>query len=153
MPLYVCCHIAYPFGFFVMSFVYHILVTNRYFFCIRALFLCHCLPLVHRIFFHCFGIFCFVCIFFPFIDISLIFILLPARSGLFPRIVLLFFCVGFCFLFLHVLGSFFCLIILACFRTFFFICVSSRISHSGFDFFYVIFKGIPIFSQINFLPA
>ena len=39
----------------------------------------------------------------------------------------------------------------SCFRMFFF--YLSRNSHSGFDFSFVIFEGIPIFSQTNFVPA
>ena len=35
----------------------------------------------------------------------------------------------------------------------FFICVSSRMSHPGFKFLFVFFKGITILSQINFSPA
>ena len=49
------------------------------------------LAIVDRIFFRCFGKSCFVCSVLPFVDISLISLLLPARSGLFPQVVLLFF--------------------------------------------------------------
>ena len=38
----------------------------------------------------CFGMFCFVCIVLPFVDIFLIFLLLPVLSGLFPQVVLSF---------------------------------------------------------------
>ena len=80
------------------------------------------LPL-DRIFFRYFGKSCFVGIVLPFVDISLIFLLSPALSSLFPQVVLLFF-------FFHVLPipfflrlfqrlSFF--IILACFRSFFYL--------------------------------
>ena len=55
-------------------------------------------------------------------------------------------CVAFFFLSLHVPSSFLCFILLAYFRRFF-ICVSSRIFHHGFDFFFVLFEGIKIFSQ------
>ena len=39
------------------------------------------------------------------------------------------------------------------FSYFFFICDSSVISHTGFCCFFVLFEGIPIFSQTNFAPA
>ena len=44
----------------------------------------------------------------------------------------------FSFFSVHVLAFFLCFIILACFRRVFFIYVSSRISHPGFDFFFVL---------------
>ena len=88
----------------------------------------------------CFGMSRFVCIALPFVDISLIFLLTPVLSGLFPQVVQLFFLCCFCFN------------ILACFRRFF-ICVSSRISHLGFDFSFVLFERILIFSQTNFALA
>ena len=47
--------------------------------------------IVDRIFFHYFGMSCFVCIFLPFVDISLVSLLSPETSGLFPQVVLLFF--------------------------------------------------------------
>ena len=63
------------------------------FFFIRlfGMFSCHSLPIVDRIFFHCFGISCFVCIVLAFLDVSLFFLLWPVLSGLFPQVVLLFF--------------------------------------------------------------
>ena len=64
----------------------------------------------------------------------------------------IFSCVAFSFMSLHDLTFFLCLIILAYFRRFF-ICVSNRISHPGFDFFLMLFMGIPILSQTNFAPA
>ena len=54
---------------------------------------------------------------------------------------------------LHVPASFLCFIILAFFFVDFFTCVSCRISYPGFDFFFVLFEGIPIFPQTNFAPA
>ena len=56
--------------------------------------------------------------------------------------------VVFSFLFPHILGPF-CLTFWPIFVNFF-ICVSSRISHPGFDCFFVLFEGIPIFSHTNF---
>ena len=54
---------------------------------------CHLLQLVGRIFFRCFGMFCFVCIALSFVDSFLIFLLSPVLSDLFPQIVLIFFLV------------------------------------------------------------
>ena len=106
-------------------------------------------PLVGRIFFFCcFGMFCLVCIVLLFLDIFLIFLLSPVLSGLFPQVVLLFFLV--LLLSQRVPEFFLCFIILACFRSFL-ICVSSRISHPGFEFLFV--KRTPIFSQTIFSPA
>ena len=51
---------------------------------------CHLPQLVGRIFFRCFGMFCFICIALPFVDIFLIFLLLPGLFGLFPQVVLFF---------------------------------------------------------------
>ena len=56
-----------------------------------GMFSCYPLPIVDRIVFHCFGKSCFVRIVLPFVDISLIFLLSPALSGLFPQVVLFFF--------------------------------------------------------------
>ena len=55
-----------------------------------GMFSCHSLPIVDKIFFRCFGKSCFVCIVLIFVDISLIFILSPALSGLLPQVVLFF---------------------------------------------------------------
>ena len=84
--------------------------------------LCHLPQLVGRIFFHYFGMFCFVCIALTFVDVILIFLLPPALSGLFPQVVLLFFLYCF-FLFqrLSFVSSFLSVFV------FFFICISSRI--------------------------
>ena len=117
-----------------------------------GMFSCHSLPFVDRIFFCCFGKSCFVWIVLHFIDISLIFLLSPALSGLFPQFVLLFFLVlpvPFCS---RLFQRFCFFIILACFRSFV-ICVSSRISHPGFDCFFVLLEGVPVFLQTNFAPA
>ena len=40
----------------------------------------------------------------------------------------------------------------ACFRSFL-ICAFSRISHLGFEFLFVLFKGTPIFTKTSFAPA
>ena len=61
-------------------------------------------------------------------------------------------CIAFSFLFRHIPVSFHCFIILACFRRFF-ICISSWISPPGFDFSFVLFEGMPIFTQTNFAPV
>ena len=120
------------------------------FFCIRLL---ACFRvIVDRIFFRCFGMSCFVCIVLPFVDISLIFLLSPALSCLFSQVVLLFLPVLPVPFYLAYFSASLFFIILACFRSFF-ICVSSGTSHPGFDCFFVLFEGIPIFSQTNFAPA
>ena len=86
-----------------MFFGCHILVQNRsvslvsgcwYIFvsCRICIFSCH-VEFVCRIFFPYFGIFCFVCIVLPFVDIFLIFLLSPGHSGSFPQVVLSFFLV------------------------------------------------------------
>ena len=67
-----------------------------------------------------------------------------SRTVIFSRIV-------FCILFPHIPGSF-CFTVLVCFRRFF-IWVSSRISHPGFDRFLVLFKVTLIFSHTNLTPA
>ena len=92
-----------------------------------GMFSCYLLPDVVRILFRCLRTSCFVCIVSPFVDISLIFLLSPVLSGLFHEVVLLFFLVlpfPFCpYIFQRI-----------SFVLSFFICVSSRISHPGFDF-------------------
>ena len=103
-----------------------------------GMFLYH-LPVVDRIFFRCFEMSSFVCIVLSFVDISLIFLLSPVFSDLFPKVVLLFFFVlpfPFCsYIFLRL--SF----VLSFWPVFidFFICVSSQISSLGFDFSFVLF--------------
>ena len=79
----------------------------------------HILPVVDRIFFRCFGMSCFVCIVLPFLDISLIFLISPVLSSLFPQVYWYFFlCSLFYVLFKHIPASFLCFIILVCFRWF-----------------------------------
>ena len=118
------------------------------------MFSCYILPVVDIIFFGCFGMSCFVCIVLPFVDISLIFILSPVFSSLFPQVVLLFFLMfpfAFCSNIFQRVS--FVLSFWSVFVDFFLICFSSRISHPGFDFLFVLLEGIPIFSQTNFAPA
>ena len=57
------------------------------------MFLGHLLPLVGKIFFRCFVIYCFFCIALPFVNISLIFLLSIVLSSLLPQVVWLFFLV------------------------------------------------------------
>ena len=144
-------HIVYPFGFFkcVLVAIFYSKIVRFLLHLVIGIFSCHLFPLVDRIFFRCFGMSCFFCIVLPFVDIYLIFLISPV---LFSSCFVIFSCVAFSFLSLHVPASFLCFIILSCFR-WFFICVSSRISHPGFDFFFVLFEGIPIFSLTNFAPA
>ena len=92
----------------------------------------------------------FVCVVLPFIDIFLIFVLLPVLPGLFPQVVLLFFLFSFCLYMFQRIS--FVTSLWALFVDFF-ICVSSRISHPGFDYFLVLFEGLSIFLQTNFAPT
>ena len=77
-----------------------------------VIFYCHLLPIVDRIFFHCFGMSCFVCIVLPFVDI---FFNRHSFASTFWFISSSFSCVVFSFLFLIIPASFFCFIIFACF--------------------------------------
>ena len=114
------------------------------------MFLCHALPIVDKIFFCRFGISCFVHIVLPFVDISLVFLLLLEPSGFISSSCMVIFShVVFFILFPHILGSF-CFNILACFRRFF-IWVSSETSHPGLDYFFVLFEGTPIFSHTKYV--
>ena len=100
----------------------------------------------------CFFLFFFFCIALPFVDVSLISLLSPELSGLFPQDLLLFFLVfsfQFCF---HIFENVFVLPFWPVFVDFF-ICVSCRISHPGFDCFFGLIEGIPLFSHTNFNPA
>ena len=101
-----------------------------------GIFSCHLLPIVGGIFFRCFGMSSFVCIVLPFVDTSLIFLLSPVLSGLFPQVVVSFF--FFClFLFVSPSSSIFVSSFWSVFVDI--LCVSNRISHPGFDFFFVFF--------------
>ena len=95
----------------------------------------------------------FFCIVLPFVDISLISVFLPVLSGLFPQGV--FYFLSSClFLSVPTYSRVFLLFYHSgMFSKIFFICVFSRISHAGFDFFFMLFEGITIFSQTNFAPA
>ena len=84
------------------------------------MFSCHSLPIVDRIFFRYFGKSCFVCIVLPFVDISLMFLLSPALSGLFPQVVLLFFRVLPVLFFPAYFRVSLFFMILTCFRSFLF---------------------------------
>ena len=117
------------------------------------MFLCHLLRQVAKISFRCFGKSRFVFIVLPFGNIFLISNYSPVLSVLFPQVILLFFLVlPFIFCFYIFQGFSFVLSFWPVFVDFF-ICVFSRISHLGLDFFFVLFEGIPIFSQTNFAPA
>ena len=127
----------------IVGFLFHLVV---------GMFYCNLHPVADRIFFHCFGMSCFVYCF----TFCRYLFNLPSFTSTFWFIssscIVSFSRVVFSFLFLIVPASFFCLIIFACFRRFF-IWVSSRNSHSGFDFSFVLFEGISIVSQTNFAPA
>ena len=74
-------------------------------------------------------LFCLYCFILP----SLVFLLSLAPSDLFLRVVLLVYLLCCSFLFIqHVPASFLCLIFACCCR--FLICVSRRVSHTGFEF-------------------
>ena len=73
-----------------------------------GMFSCHLFPVFGNIFFHRFGMSCFVCFVLFFVDISLIFLLSPVNSGSFSLVVLLFFSrIAFSYLFQHIPASFF----------------------------------------------
>ena len=112
-----------------------------------GMFSCHALLIIDRIFFRCFGMSCFVCIVLLFVDISLVSLLSPESSGLFPQIVLLFFRVLSFPFSSHIFQD---LSVLPFWPVFvdFFIWVSSRTSHPGFDCFFVLFEGIPFFHTL-----
>ena len=97
-------------------------------------------------------VFFFFCIVLIFVYISLISLLSPQLSGLFPQVVLLFFLVLSSPFSSHIFQDLFFLPFWSVFADFF-IWVSSRISHSGFDCFFLLIEGIPIFSHTNFAPA
>ena len=92
-------------------------------------------------------------LFLPFVDISLISLLSPEPSGLFPQVVLLLFPVWsfpFCSRIYQRLS--FVLSFWPVFVGFFYLRFQSNFP-SCFDFFFVLFEGIPIFSQTNLAPA
>ena len=82
-------HWAFSLYFFVAIFSFKIV---RFLWrLVVGMFLCHALSVVDKIFFRCFGMSCFVCIVLPFVDISLVFLLSPGPSGLFPQVYSYFF--------------------------------------------------------------
>ena len=90
--------------------------------------------------------------FYPFVDISLIFLLSPALSGLFPQVVLLFFL---CCLFLVVPAYISASLFLSFWLVFVVLLFAFPVEFPipGLTVFFVLFVGIPIFSQTNFEPA
>ena len=114
------------------------------------MFSCHLPTFVGRIFFHCFGISCFLCIVLPFADISLIFF--------FRLYFLVYFLKLYCYFFLC------CLFVSTCFSVFplfyhfglFFLDFFLRFLAnfpSWFSCFRCAFSGDTIFSQTNFAPS
>ena len=102
---------------------------------------CHLPQILGRIFIRCFGMICFVCIVLPFVEIVF---QLPSIANTFWFIS---FVVSLFFLVLRFpLFDCFCVFV-------FFICLSSQISHPGFDFLFVLFRETLIFSQTNLAPA
>ena len=143
-------HSAFRYVFWLLDFS----LKSFGFFGIRLLVcFCHALPVIDRIFFRCFGTSSFVCIVLPFVDISLISLLSPVLSGLFPHVVQFFFLMlpfPFCsyiFQYLSFVLSFLPVFVnfLSAFPVEFPILV--------LIIFFVLFEGIPIFSQTNFAPA
>ena len=131
----------------------HILLQN----CFVSLSSSILLLLAGRIIFRCFEMSCFVCIVLSCLDTFFVFHLLPVPSDLFPRVFLFFVvffftCVAFFFLFQQTPAFFVCFIIFSCCRSFP-VYVSSQISSLGFEILFVLFRGTPILSQINFVPA
>ena len=110
---------------------------------------CHIFPYMLLEFFRCFRMSCFVSIVLPCLDIFLIFPLL--RLSFLAYLLELcchFSCVAFFFFWSqHVQAFSFVSHFFFCCR--FLICVSCRISHSGFEFILVFFRGTPTFSQTN----
>ena len=93
---------------------------------------------------------CFVCIVWSCLGIFLVFLLSPILFYLFLRVILfvqdVLFFVSTEYIFMFRVSIF------ACCRSFL-TYDSNLISHPGFDFLSVIFRGTPIFSQTNFAPA
>ena len=81
---FLLCFLVAIFSSKIVRFLWHPVV---------GMFSCLSLPIVDRMYFRCFWKSCFVCIVLPFVDVSLIFLLSPAHSGLYPQVVLLFFLV------------------------------------------------------------
>ena len=110
--------------------------------------------LVDRIFFlFLFGISYSICIVWSYGVIFLDFLLLPIPSDLLLLVVSFILIVLLCFVRLNIFSDFFlCLSIFVCCHRFL-ICVSSLISHSGFEFLFVFLRGTLILSKTNFSPA
>ena len=106
-----------------------------------GVFLCHLPPLVGRISFWCFGISCFVCIVLPFVNIFLIFLFFASTFWFISSsYIVIFHCVAFFFLSLHIPVSFLCFMILVCFHRFFYLHFQSNFP-SWFWFFLQFFLG------------
>ena len=114
------------------------------------MFSCHSLPIVDRISFRCFGMSYFVCTVLPFCRYlfnlpslaSIFWFISSSCTVIFPHVACSFFPPPRLF---QRLSSSFGLVFVV-----FFICDSSLISYPGFCCFFVLFEGIPIFSQTNF---
>ena len=80
--------VAYPFVFFffghlLLVAIFYSEIVQHLFHLVVGMFSYHLPQLVGRIFFRCFGMSCFVCILLPFLDVFLIFLLLPVLSVFF----------------------------------------------------------------------
>ena len=117
------------------------------------MFLCHALSIIDRIFFHCFGMSCFVCIVLPFVDIYLVSLLLPEPSGLFPHVVLLFFSRVVFSLLIPQIPGFSILPFWSVFVDFFLSGFPVELPILVLTVFFVVFEETSIFLHTNFNPA
>ena len=150
-PLQFFCHIIYLFCFLLCFLSCYVLVQNLSVSLASGCWFvsCNLLLLVGKILFLSFGISYVVCCVLPFVDISLILLLLPVLSGLFPQVVLFFLVLPFLFasIFPHRLSfvlSFWPI-------SLDFLSVSSRTYHPGFNFSSWFSRGSQ-FSQKLILP-
>ena len=113
----------------------------------------HLSPLVGRISFRCFRMSSFVCIALPLVDIFLIFLFFRQYFLVYFLKVYCYFSLYCLFLFVFTCSSVFpSLYNFGLFSLIFFICVSSRISYPGFDFFPSCFlRGSQFFQKLIFL--
>ena len=107
--------------------------------------------LAGRIFSRCFGVSCFIRIVWSCLGIFLVFFLVPVPSDWLRRAVSSILIVLVCSFRPNIFLRFSCLSIFAYSR--FLICVSSLISHLGFEFLFMFFRGTPILVLTNFAPA
>ena len=83
-------HVAY-FCYVLLVAIFYSKIVQLLLHSVVGMFSWHLLQLVGGILFRCIGMFSFVCIVLPFVDILLVFLLSPVLSRLFPQVVSLFF--------------------------------------------------------------